>query len=110
LRVPNLAIHLQSEEDRKAFKINKEEHLIPILALEAKKVLTGETKDNSNENGWNEYQEPLLLQLIAEELDIPVDTIADFELNLFDCQKASLGGAYNEFIHSSRRSILDRIY
>ena len=102
LRVPNLAIHLQSEEDRKAFKINKEEHLIPILALEAKKVLTGETKDNSNENGWNEYQEPLLLQLIAEELDIPVDTIADFELNLFDCQKASLGGAYNEFIHSSR--------
>ena len=28
--------------------------------------------------------------------------IADFELNLFDIQKANLGGAFSEFVHSAR--------
>ena len=41
LRVPNLAIHLQSADERDAFKVNKEDHLQPILALEAKKGLEG---------------------------------------------------------------------
>jgi len=102
LRVPNLSIHLQTPDERKAFAVNTEDHLSPILAMEAKKALAGEKKENKEENGWDEYQEPLLLQLISEELGIPAVTIVDFELNLFDCQKASLGGAFNEFIHSAR--------
>lgn len=34
LRVPTLCIHLQSGEERAAFKVNKEEHLRPVLALQ----------------------------------------------------------------------------
>eukprot|EP00978_Attheya_sp_CCMP212_P017424 scaffold46385_cov50-Attheya_sp.AAC.3 len=94
--------------EREAFKINKEDHLSPILATEAAKVLTGETentdtKENKTEkDGWTEHQEPLLLQVIASELGIEVEDIADFELNLFDTQKAALGGVYSEFVHSAR--------
>ena len=133
LRVPNLAIHLQTAKDREAFKVNKEDHLSPILAMEAKKSLTGAAvsnldekeddesdedededddsdADESNsenetaveEDGWTEYQEPLLLQLLSEELGVDTSDIADFELNLFDIQKANLGGAFSEFVHSAR--------
>lgn len=99
LRIPNLAIHLVAASEREAFKINKEDHLTPILATEAKKALTGEGDDSE---GWKSHQEPLLLEMIANELDVKVDSICDFELNLFDVQTASLGGAYSEFIHSGR--------
>eukprot|EP00536_Pseudo-nitzschia_multiseries_P007373 jgi/Psemu1/195491/e_gw1.173.81.1 len=112
LRVPTLAIHLESAEERKAFKINKEDHLSPILAQAAQKALTGDAKEGGdakkdgdakgNEDGWTEHQEPLLLQLLANELDIPIEDIVDFELSLFDIQKASLGGVHSEFVHSAR--------
>jgi len=117
LRVPTLAIHLESAEERTAFKINKEDHLSPILAQAAQKALTGENCEtgqdknesdgkepcgNNNEDGWTEYQEPLLLELLASELQVSVKDIVDFELNLFDIQKASLGGVHSEFVHSAR--------
>ena len=113
LRVPNLAIHLQTATEREAFKINKEDHLSPILALEAKKSLTGDDekdkkdkkdkkKDKKKEDGWSEHQEPLLLQILSEELGVDIADIADFELNLFDIQQANLGGAHSELIHSAR--------
>jgi len=38
LRIPNLAIHLQTADERVAFKLNKENHLSPILATSVKKV------------------------------------------------------------------------
>jgi len=44
----------------------------------------------------------LLLELIAAELGVDKEDIADFELNLFDTQRASLGGIHSEFIHSAR--------
>lgn len=107
LRVPNLAIHLQTADERVAFKVNKEDHLSPILAMEAEKALTGgdtsETKkDKPSKDGWSEFQESLLLKLLATELDIDLSEIADFELNLFDTQPASLGGVHSEFVHSAR--------
>ena len=104
LRVPNLAIHLQTTEEREAFKINKEDHLSPILATEAKKALTGSSSDSSSssDDDWATYQEPLLLQLLAVELAVPVESIIDFELSLYDMQNASIGGAFSEFIHSAR--------
>lgn len=118
LRVSNLAIHLTNAEERKGFAPNKEDHLSPILAMEAQKALSMpgvETEDNDEDDdekkkkkdkkkkdGWTEYQEPLLLQLVADELDVSVESIVDFELNLYDVQQASLGGAYSEFIHSAR--------
>ena len=38
LRVPNLCIHLRPADERDVFKINKEEHLSPILCSEVVKV------------------------------------------------------------------------
>uniref|UniRef100_A0A7S2H6R7 aspartyl aminopeptidase n=1 Tax=Helicotheca tamesis TaxID=374047 RepID=A0A7S2H6R7_9STRA len=102
LRIPNLAIHLQNSDERAAFKINKENHLCPIIATAATKALTGSDDSDEEMDGWTEYQEPLLLQMIAAELGIEVNSIADFELNLFDTQPASLGGIHSEFIHSAR--------
>ncbi len=83
----------------------------PILAQAAQKALIGETSDDDDEisssgednvDGWSEHQEPLLLQLLASELEIPIEDIVDFELSLFDIQKASLGGVHSEFVHSAR--------
>lgn len=111
LRIPNLAIHLQTAKEREAFAINKEDHLVPILSLAVKKALTGAAEGSDaasdkesapKEDGWTEYQEPILLQMLASELDVDIASIIDFELNLFDVQKASLGGAYSEFVHSAR--------
>jgi aspartyl aminopeptidase len=107
LRISNLAIHLQSDDERKAFKFNKEDHLSPILAMEVKNALTGNTTDGaatalSTKDGWTEYQEPVLLRILADELGVRATDIVDFELNLYDVQKAALGGAASEFIYSAR--------
>lgn len=120
LRISNLAIHLQTAKEREAFEVNKEDHLSPILALEAQKVLTGgdnsdsETKDEpkkgESKDGWTEYQEPALLQILATELGVNVKDIADFELSLFDIQKASIGGAFSEFVYSARLDNLVSCY
>ena len=70
-------------------------------------ALSGEKSDEKKsdddaKDGWSEFQEPLLLQLVAAELGCNVSDIADFELNLYDTQCASLGGVHSEFIHSAR--------
>ena len=137
LRVPTLCIHLQSAEEREAFKVNKEDHLQPILALEAHKALSavastaeggaataaggddgegegdgeregegkGEGKGKGEEEGsgdWAGAQEPLLVQMLAEELGVPATDIIDFECSLYDTQNAAVGGAHSEFLYSSR--------
>ena len=50
---------------------------------------------------WNEAQEPVLLHLIAAALEVQVEQIADFELNLYDTQRAALGGAHGELLCSN---------
>ncbi len=109
-RVSTLAIHLQSAEERRCFAVNKENHIIPLLGTSeilmkgVKKQLTGldgETEEEE-EDFWKCKQEPLILDLIANELDVDVKDIADFELNLFDTQPACLGGIKNEFLYSAR--------
>ncbi|KAL9183230.1 hypothetical protein ACHAXT_005017 [Thalassiosira profunda] len=111
LRVPNLAIHLQTATEREAFKVNKEDHLAPIIATAVKASLGGKGGDGTEkekkeekgeDDGWTKHQEPLLVQMLAAELDVAETDIVDFELNLFDVQRASLGGARNEFVHSAR--------
>lgn len=112
LRIPNLAIHLNTAKEREAFDFNKEDQLVPILSLAVKSSLeNGDAKGTSNdsaetvtkkEDGWSEYQEPILLKMLSSELNVNVEDILDFELNLYDVQKASLGGAYSEFVHSAR--------
>lgn len=107
LRIPNLAIHLQTATEREAFKINKEDHLAPIIATAIKDSLGSKSKSDDNDEGdnddeWRKRQEPLLVQLLASKLGVNETDIVDFELNLFDVQPATLGGVRSEFLHSAR--------
>ena len=108
LRIPNLAIHLQTTKEREAFKVNKEDDLSPILATAVKDSLnSGSADDKENDNSgngddWLKHQEPLLVQMLSSELGVDAKNIVDFELNLFDVQPASLGGVRSEFVHSAR--------
>eukprot|EP00984_Skeletonema_dohrnii_P009014 scaffold3382_cov121-Skeletonema_dohrnii-CCMP3373.AAC.4 len=102
-RVSTLCIHLQTAEERGAFKINKEEHLSPILGTQS--LLESGAKAQLNQfddDDWRKAQEPALLKLIASELGIETKQIANFELGLFDIQPASLGGIQSEFLNSAR--------
>lgn len=105
-RVSSLCIHLQSAEERRSLTVNKENHLAPLLGTAGilmdgvKNQLTGE--EAGDIDFWKSKQEPLILDLIAKELNIEIKDIADFELNLFDTQPATLGGIKDEFLYSAR--------
>ncbi|KAJ2065036.1 hypothetical protein GGI17_000637 [Coemansia sp. S146] len=105
LRIPSLAIHLDRSV-REAFTYNKETHLTPILATVAK-ALNG---DNASDKNIKCAHHPILLDRIAKELSVEVADIADFELCLYDTQKATIGGICNEFIYASRLDNLNSSY
>ncbi|KAK9762882.1 hypothetical protein K7432_010932 [Basidiobolus ranarum] len=99
LRVPNLAIHLDRTVADK-FTFNKEIHLTPVLATSAnalnKKVQEKQTGDSV------EKHHSVLVELLANELEITGEKIQDFELCLYDTQPSVIGGALDEFIFSPR--------
>ena len=120
LRVPTLAIHLQSAGEREAFAVNKEDHLQPVLcdALHGSLVASSSSSSGGGDSGsrsgsvddWSRHQEPVLLSLLAKELGLSssssssssVESIVDFDLVLYDTQGAAMGGAHEEFINSAR--------
>lgn len=111
LRIPNLAIHLATAAEREAFKVNKEDHLVPILCQEAEKGLSkskssdlDDDKHDSEEqsNQWTEEQQPELLSLLSEELSVDISDIVDFELSLYDTQSGALSGLNEEYAVSAR--------
>ncbi|CAD6927979.1 unnamed protein product [Tilletia controversa] len=117
LRIPTLAIHLNRTAND-AFKFNQEDNMVPILGLEAAKTLNKPVSSDSaaeTDPSAAEVHEsavgsptmqskhhPAFLELIANELSVPVEAIQDFELSLYDVQPAAIGGLNNEFIHSPR--------
>lgn len=119
LRIPNLCIHLRSNEEREAFKVNKEDHLQPILCDVVHDTLstspssshdTNEVFNNYVSSSWRKDQEILLLQLLSQHLNVSVEQIADFELSLFDTQPSQRTGLFKEFICSSRIDNLASCY
>ncbi|PGH14908.1 aspartyl aminopeptidase [Helicocarpus griseus UAMH5409] len=131
LRIPTLAIHLDRQETFTFNKETQLFPIAGLVAAElarkdgdpkSKKELEirAKEKDNSsNGNGTNGNQDdedvpfaplkaaterhhPYLVELIASELSISPQDIIDFEMLLYDTQKASLGGMLDEFIFSAR--------
>ena len=86
LRVPQLAIHLNSKVNEKGLILNKQTHMAPILSL-AKGEL----------NSQND-----LKALISKETGLRAKDILGFDLSLYDTQKGEIGGAKGEFIFSAR--------
>ncbi len=79
--IPNLAIHMNKGMND-GLKINPQTETLPLLATINDKF----EKDN------------FLLKLIAENLNVNVEDILDFELYLYAVEKGSLVGLNEEFI------------
>ncbi|XP_064419937.1 aspartyl aminopeptidase isoform X2 [Latimeria chalumnae] len=114
LHIPHLAIHLQRDVND-SFGPNKENHLVPILAMTTQdKLERGEEGSKFTPSKAattiNEKHHPALLSLLCSQLSVEADNIMDFELCLSDTQPATLGGAYEEFIFSPRLDNLHSCY
>jgi aspartyl aminopeptidase len=116
LRIPNLAIHLQSDEERRGFSPNLQSHFPPVLASEVKAQLempaaaaASSTADDKT-SPVAEHHHALLLRLLGEELGVDPGSIVDFELQLCDTQPSTVGGALKEFIYSGRLDNLASSY
>ncbi|KAL7314322.1 hypothetical protein PS15m_005910 [Mucor circinelloides] len=107
LRIPTLAIHLDRTANDK-FAFNKETQLAPILATAAKAQLSGIEATEGVEAEANHH--PLLIKILADEMNIKPHQIRDFELAVYDTQKSVIGGACNEFIFSPRLDNLEMSY
>ena len=119
LRIPTLAIHLDRE---KSFDPNTETELFPIAGLVAAELnRTGASADDKKEDGNDaardkgasgeafqplqavtERHHPYVVEIIAEHAGVSVEDVVDFELVLYDTQKACIGGINNELIFASR--------
>ncbi|PYH90876.1 peptidase M18, aminopeptidase I [Aspergillus ellipticus CBS 707.79] len=116
LRIPTLAIHLDRQEN---FSFNKETQLFPIAGLVAAELnRTGASEETSDKAGEDkgefsplkaitERHHPYLVELIAAEAGVKPSDILDFEMILFDTQKANLGGLLEEFVFAPRMDNLN---
>ncbi|KAH9536021.1 hypothetical protein CY35_17G083900 [Sphagnum magellanicum] len=110
MRIPTLAIHLDRTVNTEGFLPNLETHLAPVLATQIKsELLASKSETTSQTEGANgamysakKAHHPLLLQILAEELNCTVEEILDFELSVCDTQPSCIGGARKEFIFSGR--------
>lgn len=90
--IPNLAIHLNREINN-GYKFSKQKDMLPLLAL-------------ANSLEENNY----ILNLISDELKVDKNSIADFELYLYEYSKGCLTGLNDEFISSARLDDLMMCY
>jgi aspartyl aminopeptidase len=88
-RIANVAIHLNRTVNDEGLKLNPQKHLLPILGL---------------------GDELELRQVLADAAERPPDSIASFDLLLYDTQKGSLGGLHDEFVFSPRLDNLASAY
>lgn len=86
--IPSLAIHLDREVNN-SHSINAQTDLPPIL-LQLPKDKKIDFRD-------------LLLQVVkAEQPNLDIDKVLDYELSLYDTQQAAITGFHNDFICSAR--------
>jgi aspartyl aminopeptidase len=106
-RIPNLAIHLTSGDERNNFNPNLHEHCKAILSMDPEIV---NLKPTDAEEEVSDRLHPVLLRMMADQLDISVDSIEDMELQLIDTQPSTIGGAAGELILSGRLDNLCSCY
>ncbi|CEL97258.1 unnamed protein product [Vitrella brassicaformis CCMP3155] len=105
--LPNLAIHLRTAEERDAFKVHRENHLMPILCSKVREQLVEPPPDkndkkNNDKTGKNGRHHAPLLSLLAGELGCQPEEIVDLDLCLMDATPSRLCGVYDEFLESPR--------
>lgn len=101
LRIPNLAIHLQKSVNTEGFKANKERHTVPIFATEIAAGLNSQFVSEQR-NSVQSRHCSLLINILAQELDVDPTDIVDLDLSVSDTQPSAVGGALNEFVFAPR--------
>lgn len=84
LIIPNLAIHFNREMN-KGVELRKQVEMLPIYGTSSEEL----TKD-------------AFLEAIAEALDVTKDDILDYELTIYNTDKASYVGLKDEFVSAPR--------
>jgi aspartyl aminopeptidase len=119
LRIPTLAIHLDRQE---TFTFNKETQLFPIAGLVAAELKRQDEKKSQAEEEDSQSKpftplkamttrhHPHIVELIASDAGVSPEEVVDFEILLYDTQKACLGGLTDEFIFSARLDNLNQTY
>ena len=85
LRIPQLAIHLNRDVNKKGLVLNEQNHLPPIFSMQNKSA-----------------PDEILKKMVARELKCKPADIMGLELSLYDTQLGALAGAEREFIFSGR--------
>ncbi len=85
LRIPQLAIHLNRDVNKKGLILNEQNHLPPIFSVKKKSA-----------------PDEILKKMISRELKCRPADIIGLELSLYDTQPGTLAGPEGEFIFSSR--------
>ena len=119
LRIPTLAIHLDRQDP---FSFNKETQLFPIAGLVAAELnrqcrgvssASEKVKQNVDSTSFAPLQapdqrhHPYIIELIGKEAKVDPSRILDFELILYDTQKACVGGMNEELLFSPRLDNLE---
>jgi aspartyl aminopeptidase len=87
LRIPNLAIHLQRELNKKGLKLNAQQHMAPIVGL----------GDSPN------FRDLLASELHAQnQIEVDASDVLAFDLMTYDVQPSVVSGVRGEFIHAAR--------
>ncbi|KAJ9612428.1 hypothetical protein H2200_004025 [Cladophialophora chaetospira] len=120
LRIPTLAVHLDRQEK---FEFNKETQLFPIAGLVAAELKRQDSKKSKTEAEEEEQDKPFsplkaittrhhphIVELIASEAGVAPEEVIDFEVVLYDTQKACIGGLSDDFIFSARLDNLNQTY
>lgn len=89
--IPNLAIHLNREVNN-GVEINKQKDVLPILGM----------ADEDIHNYFKNY--------LAQHLDVSAEDILDYDLFIYNMDKACTVGALDEFICSPRLDDLSSVY
>lgn len=117
-----MAIHLDRQE---TFSFNKETQLFPIAGLvsaelkrkgsnknevKSEEVADDANKDFSALKVTTDRHHEHIVELIAANAYADPEDVIDFEVVLYDTQKACLGGLMDEFIFSARLDNLNQTY
>lgn len=88
LRIPNVAIHLNRTVNSEGLKLNAQEHLAPMWALES--------------SGDVELEALISAELAKQGITVEANDVLAWELCLYDVQPSTLSGLNGEFIHAPR--------
>ncbi len=94
LIIPNLAIHFNRQVND-GVKLSKQKDMLPLMA---------------NYISEKMQADGVLMTLIAEELNISIDSILDFDLYLYDVSPACTVGLNQEFISGGRLDDLSMVH